>query len=118
MKKRKEIIVSFILVVGMLISFSNKLVVNANYQPELVISESSISPETLKSITSRPITRAIVCCNNMRKSTTYYQSHAAQTSNYPKCTITTRKVTYCTNCYAVFEDVVTGTSVHNHPEVF
>lgn len=63
-------------------------------------------------------TRQIVCCENMRRVSTYFEVHSAQQGNYPMCTVTKHKTSYCANCYAIFEQVVIGTYEHQHPEVF
>ena len=62
--------------------------------------------------------RVTVCCDNMNRSTRYFSYHSAQVNNFPYCTITGMKVTYCKNCNVIFEQTQTSQTVHEHPEIF
>lgn len=62
--------------------------------------------------------RQVVCCENMHRVSSYYVVHSAQTGNYPMCTATGYKTSYCSNCYVTFERVITTTYEHEHPEAF
>lgn len=63
-------------------------------------------------------TRQVVCCNDMDKTTGYYEYHSAQEGNYPMCTVTRMKVTYCRNCNVIFSNTKIGTYEHEHADAF
>lgn len=60
--------------------------------------------------------RKVVCCNNMDYATIYSDYHSPQ--SYPKCNIITQRISYCRNCYVVFETIDVRTVEHDHPDIF
>lgn len=63
-------------------------------------------------------TRQIVCCENMHRVSTRFTVHSAQVNNYPMCTATVHKTSYCSNCYAIFEQSIISSYEHEDPDVF